>query len=519
MFDGVKQRLSGGYGSSSSSAQPDHPVSSSMQLADFLRSPCGGLELEKKRDRTEASERNEQASSLRSGMLTAGAQKVLQARRSIKAFQDAVEDKRHQLAASITANERTSSFSENVAAVDQSLSISERLAAVKEGISKAAARADEKLGGLSQRVDAIRQEFAEDVADLSEMASAQKQKMVASINACAMRKMISLGLPREIGPALDPEALCFFDVKKFPGVAGKVALTIDDAPCHQKGADKCMLQQVRELLTEFDAKATFFLCTDHVPDHESELLDALREGHEVANHCGSDRTYSMDAEDAFENALLESERVCDCLRAKACMPDEVRLEDFLDMKCAVDSVAETTAHAKGSSIEARGTSATKRNDGKEQLPSQREAVKLAKELGVVLPELPVRWFRAPHADLSETMRCVLKRHGFTNVLTDCFANDTIVEDAGVISEALLSIVEGGSIVVIHVPERGFREHNLAALRLLLEGLQERGLQAVTKPLNFKESWFQICSRCSQGILTFMTLLVMNLFLDHEHREL
>merc|ERR1711963_1075387 len=86
-----------------------------------------------------------------------------------------------------------------------------------------------------------------------------------------------------------------------------------------------------------------------------------------------------------------------------------------------------------------------------------EAAATARSPAVILPTQPARWFRAPHADVSPEMHRVLVRHGFTNVLCDCFANDTVLTDPDVIAGALLSMVDcvGGSIVVIHVPERGF----------------------------------------------------------------
>jgi len=76
---------------------------------------------------------------------------------------------------------------------------------------------------------------------------------------------------------------------------------------------------------------------------------------------------------------------------------------------------------------------------------------------------------------------VLQRYSFTNVLCDVFANDTVISDPEFIAQTLLSLLhrEGGSIVVIHVPERGFREHNLRALHMFLQGLADMGLSAVT----------------------------------------
>ncbi|CAE7404596.1 unnamed protein product, partial [Symbiodinium necroappetens] len=98
-----------------------------------------------------------------------------------------------------------------------------------------------------------------------------------------------------------------------------------------------------------------------------------------------------------------------------------------------------------------------------------------------LLELMISVFRAPHADISSAMQKVLAAEGFRHVLCDSFANDTQIDDAAFISDSLLSMVDsaGGSIVVIHMPERGFREHNLEALRLLLSGLRQRDLRVVT----------------------------------------
>ena len=40
-------------------------------------------------------------------------------------------------------------------------------------------------------------------------------------------------------------------------------------------------------------------------------------------------------------------------------------------------------------------------------------------------------------------------------------------------------VQDGSIIIMHMPERGFRDHTLAAMAQLLAGLTERGLHVVT----------------------------------------
>jgi len=253
------------------------------------------------------------------------------------------------------------------------------------------------------------------------------------LNKNFVKAAASITRPRDLVPALDPRALCFYDAAKYPGVKGRVALTIDDAPCHQPACEnKSMLSEVRDLLAEFNARATFFLCTDYVPGHELDLITLLRDGHEVANHCGADRSYSGDSEEDFEAAFLKSEAICEDLRHAA------------------------AAKTPSSRQEGSGTD---------------EPAVLGR----------ARWFRAPHADMGPSMQQVINRHGFTNVLCDSFANDTVIIDSAFIASTLLSLIDGdgGSIIVVHTPEYGFRQHNFDALRMLLIGLRKQGLRAVT----------------------------------------
>mmetsp|Transcript_44105 Transcript_44105/g.114064 ORF Transcript_44105/g.114064 Transcript_44105/m.114064 type:complete len:94 (+) Transcript_44105:1-282(+) len=77
------------------------------------------------------------------------------------------------------------------------------------------------------------------------------------------------------------------------------------------------------------------------------------------------------------------------------------------------------------------------------------------------------------------MRKVTNRHGFTHVLCDSYSNDPWISDPEYITQTMLSLAMDGSVAVIHMPEKGFREHNLIALRGFLEGLRERGLRAVS----------------------------------------
>ena len=89
------------------------------------------------------------------------------------------------------------------------------------------------------------------------------------------------------------------------------------------------------------------------------------------------------------------------------------------------------------------------------------------------------WFRAPHGKLSPIMQRVLKRHGLINIMVDCYANDPFIPDARYLADFILRYVDDGSIVLLHMPEKGFREWNFEALKLVLEGLRLKGLKPVT----------------------------------------
>lgn len=92
---------------------------------------------------------------------------------------------------------------------------------------------------------------------------------------------------------------------------------------------------------------------------------------------------------------------------------------------------------------------------------------------------PVRWFRAPQAKYSASMKEAVTRAGLRHALGDTYCDDWAIEDSEYITRTLLKQAESGSIIILHFPERGFREHSLEALRGLLEGLERNGLRCVT----------------------------------------
>jgi|TARA_B100001964_G_C14087765_1_gene533369 hypothetical protein len=77
------------------------------------------------------------------------------------------------------------------------------------------------------------------------------------------------------------------------------------------------------------------------------------------------------------------------------------------------------------------------------------------------------------------MKRVLERHGLTNAMMDCYAHDPFVPDPQFLAQFMAEQATDGSILLIHMPERGFREWNLEALGLLLAAIAQKGLEPIT----------------------------------------
>ncbi len=89
------------------------------------------------------------------------------------------------------------------------------------------------------------------------------------------------------------------------------------------------------------------------------------------------------------------------------------------------------------------------------------------------------WYRAPFGRINETMQKVLNDKGYINIMTDSFAHDTAIPDPEWIAGYILDRVRPGSIILIHMPERGVREWNYQAMRLTLQGLSKQGFKILT----------------------------------------
>ena len=207
---------------------------------------------------------------------------------------------------------------------------------------------------------------------------------------------------------------CYWNVRDHPAVRGHVALTLDDAPCRFHSPYNSQLPEVLETLSAYQARATFMVVGNFINNHEHDLVQAIRQGHELANHGMLDRPYDRDSVEDFGAAVDECNKRIQALHEKAGRTDK-----------------------------------------------------------------QVKFFRAPHARYTTQMQKVLASRGLENAMCDTFASCPIVEDGEYIGNALSRRAQDGSIILLHMPEKGFREHTMLALKRLLEGLQQRQLRVVS----------------------------------------
>lgn len=109
-----------------------------------------------------------------------------------------------------------------------------------------------------------------------------------------------------------------------------------------------------------------------------------------------------------------------------------------------------------------------------------ELSKATAAIEAAVPGHNVRWFRAPQGMMTSTMADSVRRQGLRSALGDAYADDWAMENnAAFVARTILHQARSGSVIILHQPEVGYREHTLEALRLVLEGLSERGMRAVT----------------------------------------
>ena len=99
-------------------------------------------------------------------------------------------------------------------------------------------------------------------------------------------------------------------------VDGAVAFTVDDGFCGLDNPAGCMLDEVRALFAEHDARATFFVTGTHCEHTRQAAVERLlADGHELANHGMEDLPYHRCSRAAFAADLDATEAVLQRFRA------------------------------------------------------------------------------------------------------------------------------------------------------------------------------------------------------------
>jgi len=119
-----------------------------------------------------------------------------------------------------------------------------------------------------------------------------------------------------------------------------VALTIDDGP------DAHDSPKILKILDEFNARATFFLISEHVPGNEDIVERMVLDGHELGNHLTADEPSIALSHYDFECELIKADNVLsnfmdvNWLRPGSGWYNEAMLETIkkYDYRCALGSV-------------------------------------------------------------------------------------------------------------------------------------------------------------------------------------
>merc|ERR1712232_1015999 len=74
---------------------------------------------------------------------------------------------------------------------------------------------------------------------------------------------------------------------------------------------------------------------------------------------------------------------------------------------------------------------------------------------------------------------VLLKKNYLVCLGDCYSNDPHINKADFHVRTLLRAVSGGSVLIVHCPEKDRRQQTLEVLPQLVRGLREKGFDLAT----------------------------------------
>ncbi len=98
-----------------------------------------------------------------------------------------------------------------------------------------------------------------------------------------------------------PGALYAVNLPASPETPKVIALTIDDGPSSATA-------DILAVLERYDASATFFNISGHLPGHEAVVQQTVAAGHELGNHMSADQPSIRMTSAEFEADLLVAER-------------------------------------------------------------------------------------------------------------------------------------------------------------------------------------------------------------------
>ncbi len=90
-----------------------------------------------------------------------------------------------------------------------------------------------------------------------------------------------------------------------------------------------------------------------------------------------------------------------------------------------------------------------------------------------------KYFRSPNGIISKSMKEIIERSQFDHILGDVFCQDHLIKDPKYINYLIDKQIKPGSIVILHMPEKGFREHNLKTLDILLSNLNNKNINCLS----------------------------------------
>lgn len=210
-------------------------------------------------------------------------------------------------------------------------------------------------------------------------------------------------------------SLCCYRVSEYPAVRGHVALTLDDAPCRFSRGNS-RLSQVLETLAAYNKSTATFMMVGKFMENPSHQCDLIE--------------------------LLQQGH-------------EMGNHGMVDRAYDADSP----------------------QDFAQAVDQCSDRIKQVQRLAGVSEG--VHYFRAPHGKYTRAMESVLHSRKLCNVMCDTYASCPIIEDGEYIGSSLSQRAQHGSIILLHMPERGFRDWCMVALIRLLDGLKERNLKVVS----------------------------------------